>query len=273
MKLHWIVVVVLFVLTGCGKNIPDDIIQPAQMENVLYDYHLTIGMSINMKNTEKEAMKNYLFQKHRISSADFDSSMVWYTRNTSVLAEIYENLDKRFKREHKHIEKLLESRDESDRFSLPGDTVNIWNKSDLFWLNQYPLNNQMAFDIKADTTFHPRDSFVWKMDIRFLTEGEASIGYNVIYKNDSVIGISKQITRSGSQSISIYSDSAYQIKSLNGFIYITSDSNQQANALINHVSLTRYHRTGNDSITVEKDSLETPQEKPNRLLKRKPLSR
>ena len=53
-----------------GKEIPDDIIQPDQMERLLYEYHLTIGMSQNSKNTEKEAYKNYLFQKYNITQAN-----------------------------------------------------------------------------------------------------------------------------------------------------------------------------------------------------------
>ena len=45
MKIYWLVFVCIIVLTGCGKSIPQDIIQPDKMERVLYDYHLSMGMS------------------------------------------------------------------------------------------------------------------------------------------------------------------------------------------------------------------------------------
>ena len=65
MKFRWTLIACLALLTSCGKEIPDEIIQPSKMEKVLYDYHLTLGMSENSKNTEKEARKNYIFQKER----------------------------------------------------------------------------------------------------------------------------------------------------------------------------------------------------------------
>ena len=64
MKIHWLVFVCIIVLTGCGKSIPQDIIQPDKMERVLYDYHLSMGMSNNLTYTENyqsESYKNYIF--------------------------------------------------------------------------------------------------------------------------------------------------------------------------------------------------------------------
>lgn len=40
-------------------------------------------------NYQKEAYKNYVFEKYHITEADFDSSMVWYTRHTEELAGLY----------------------------------------------------------------------------------------------------------------------------------------------------------------------------------------
>ena len=73
MRYLWTLLACLTLLTSCGKEIPDDIIQPEQMERVLYDYHLSMGMSSNSsKNTEKVAHKQYIFEKHGITEAEFD---------------------------------------------------------------------------------------------------------------------------------------------------------------------------------------------------------
>ena len=37
MKIYWKLIMALVLMTGCGKQIPGDIIQPQKMENVLYD--------------------------------------------------------------------------------------------------------------------------------------------------------------------------------------------------------------------------------------------
>lgn len=273
MKFRWILIACLALLSSCGKEIPDEIIQPSKMEKVLYDYHLTLGMSENSKNTEKEARKKYVFQKHGITAADFDSSMVWYTRESQELMGIYENLNKRFKREYEHVERLLESREEiNTRSFASGDTVNIWMKEDILWFTKAPLNNKLTFEIKADTTFHQRDAFDWNMDWYFMAEGEAIMGLNVIYDNDSVIGMTKSITESGPQSIYLHTDSAYNIKSLNGFIYVPQNQAKQPNILLHKINLTRYHMPEpKDSLST--DSVSATQEIRKETPKKQPSTR
>jgi hypothetical protein len=264
-------------MSSCGKEIPDEIIQPSKMEKVLYDYHLTMGMSDNSKNTEKEARKKYIFQKHGITAADFDSSMVWYTRESQELMSIYENLNKRFKREYEHVERLLESREEANTRSFAsGDTVDVWMKENILWFTKSPLNNRLTFEIKADSTFHPRDAFDWSMDYYFMAEGEAIMGLNVIYENDSVIGMTKSITESGPQSIYLHTDSAYNIKSLNGFVYVPQNQAKQPNILLHKINLTRYHMPeptdslSTDSVSATQEiKKESPKKQPS-IRKEKP---
>ena len=264
MKFRWTFIVGLAFLTSCGKEIPDEIIQPKKMERVLYDYHLMLSLSDNSKSTEREANKNYIFQKHGITKADFDSSMVWYTRETKELMTIYENLNKRFKREYEHTARLLESREDTDsRTFASGDTVDVWIKENLLWFTKAPLNNLQTFEIKADTTFREKDAFYWNMDYCFFAEGEAIMGLNVVYENDSVIGMTKSVTQSGPQSIYLHTDSTFNIKTLNGFIYVPENQDEKPNILVHHISLTRYHLTestdslSSDSIpkTIKKNNI------------------
>lgn len=244
MKNTWtLLIVLLFLLAGCGKDIPSDIIQPKQMESLLYDYHLAMGISNHMKNTEREAYKKYVFNKHQVTEAEFDSSMVWYTREAQELAAIYESLEKRFKREHNQSEALLKSRGgEKIQMTMPGDTVDIWNESDIYWMTGSTLNNMMTFEFKSDSNFHAKDAFLWNMDFHFLTEGKATMGFCVVYDNDSVVGKTKEVLASGKESIRLQTDSAYQVKMLNGFVYVPADSGQNVRILVHNVSLTRYHR-------------------------------
>ena len=84
-KIRWTLLLSAALLAGCGKQIPKDVIHPDKMEDILYDYHLTTAMSGNIsydENYKKEALRNYVYRKHHVTKAEFDSSMVWYTRNT-----------------------------------------------------------------------------------------------------------------------------------------------------------------------------------------------
>lgn len=260
MKFRWTLIACLALLTSCGKEIPEEIIQPNKMEKVLYDYHLMMSLSNNSKNTEKKAVKNYLFQKHGITQAEFDSSMVWYTRESKELMTIYDNLNKRFKREYEHTARLLESREDANtRTFVSGDTVDVWVKEDILWFTKNPLNNHLTFEIKADTTFHQNDAFLWNMDYSFFTEGDIIMGLNVVSEKDSVIGMTKTITQSGHQSIYLQTDSTFKIKTLNGFIYVPENQDKEPNILVHKIHLTRYHTNEpTDSLTSDSISTITP---------------
>lgn len=245
-KTIWTLLVALVLMTGCGKHIPNDIIQPDKMEQVLYDYHLAKAMSSSnhhLENYQKNLLMNSVFDKHHITSAVFDSSMVWYTREAQELIAIYERLEKRFKREHSHMESILSSREEENTIITSyGDTVDIWRKKDLFWLTGNQMFKRMTFDFRSDSNFHDKDAFLWDMDLHFFSKGKAIIGFNVVYKNDSVVGETRIVEQSGKQSIYLYTDSAYVIQSLNGFISIMDDSISSPKILVKDITLTRYHR-------------------------------
>ncbi len=248
-NIAWSLLLGAAMLTGCGKEIPRDIIQPAQMEDILYDYHLSVSMGINLAyndNYRKEAYKNYVFDKHRVTSAEFDSSMVWYTRHTQELADIYKRVGERYQKEKKKVQSLLAMREHKPDISQPGDTVDLWYDHKLYWLTDAPLSNRLVFEIPVDSNFRKKDAFRWTAEYIFLSERkqQAVMGFNVLFDNDSVIGKVVDVTASGVQTLYIRPDSAYAIKSINGFIYYTDrDSLETASpgVLVNHLSLMRYH--------------------------------
>lgn len=253
-------------MVGCGKQIPKEIIQPERMENILYDYHLCISMGNNLSysdNYQKEAYRNYVFEKHHVTEAEFDSSMVWYTRHTEELATLYKRVGERFRSEKKHIQALLALREDKPAVSLPGDTVDVWYDRKLYWLTEAPLANKVAFEIPADSNFRAKDGFRWSAHYIFLSEGgrKATMGFNVLFDNDSVVGRVEDITRSGVHTLYIKPDSAFAIKSLNGFIYYTDDDSaaNKPGVIINQIALTRYHEPMDTTATAGKDSLAVEQ--------------
>ena len=83
-----LVCIVVFAVAGCKVKRPSGVIPESEMENLLYDYHLAKSMGDNLPYSENYKKALYLdavFRKHGTTQAVFDSSMVWYTRNTEVL--------------------------------------------------------------------------------------------------------------------------------------------------------------------------------------------
>ena len=166
------VALALGLLSACGKKIPDDIIQPGAMEDLLYDYHLASTMSTSLpynENYKKEAYFDYVFQKHNVTEAEFDSSMVWYTRHAEELATIYKNLKERLEREEKQMKEQVAKRDNQIDVSMSGDTVDVWQDRTLYWLSASSLTNKVVFDLKTDTTdrYHIQASGCYGTSSRF----------------------------------------------------------------------------------------------------------
>lgn len=249
---------------ACGKKIPEDIIQPVAMENLLYDYHLagTLGNDLVGSETEKrKAYYDYVFQKHHVTEAEFDSSMVWYTRHTEELSLIYENLQKRFEAAELATRRQVDRQSGQISVSMSGDTVDIWRDRSIYLLTNSPLTNKLTFNLKADTTFRPND--VLRLEANFHSlplrnGGKAVMGLNVTFQNDSVQGLTR-IVSSGQRSLNFQPDSAFEFKEITGFIYYEPKKLEEKEyMLVSDIHLYRYHvKETAELATVATDSLKT----------------
>ncbi len=246
-------------LFGCGKKVPKDVIQPQAMEDLLYDYHLATTLSADLpynENYKKEAYLAYVFKKHHVTEAEFDSSMVWYSRHSDEMTTIYQNLQKRMETTAEQLKKQTIRYSGEVSVSLSGDTVDLWQDRTLYWLTAYGLTNKLTFDLKADTSFHEKDRLVWEADFSFLPKGKTSgrvvMGVNLTFSNDSTQGMTRVVSMSGMQRLVITPDSAFKYKNVTGFMYYTGE--EETSVLVSHIQLMRY-RTPEHLLPVVSDSL------------------
>lgn len=256
--------IVLFVLlvllvTGCKVSVPKGVIQPDEMEPLLYDYHLAQAMGQSVPPDEqykREEYFRYVFAKHHTTRAIFDSSMVWYMRNPKSLSVIYANLTKRLKEENDIYTGVLEQQEGKSNATLSGDTVNVWYMSPVQWLMDVPLSNKVSFVIQPDTTYYQRDVFEWNVEFAFLrgapsgvssktgSGGEAYITLMARYDNDSVFSRGLSVTDNGPYTLRLQCDSTYTLKEVRGYVYYHefSDNHPVTTLLLKNISLMRYHR-------------------------------
>jgi hypothetical protein len=71
------------------------------------------------------------------------------------------------------------------------------------------------------------------------------------------MGKTLTLNQTGRQTITLQPDSAYNLKSIHGFIYVYGDSIQKPNVLVHNIELMRYHAQSDStqvvSATEEKD--------------------
>jgi hypothetical protein len=227
---------------SCGKKVPEEIIQPQAMENLLYDYHLATTMSADLpydENYKKQAYLAYVFQKHGVTEAEFDSSMVWYSRHSDEMNTIYQNLQKRMETTAELLKKQTVRSSGEVAVSLSGDTVDLWQDRAIYWLTSSTLTNKLTFDLKADTSFHERDKMVLEANFSFLPKGK--------------------VEASGIQRLMLRPDSAFKYKSVSGFMYYAGK--EHSSAIISDIRLMRYRMHEEnlqkqiDSVAVKADTL------------------
>jgi hypothetical protein len=249
------------VLGGCKVKRPGDVIAEDKMEKIIYDYHIAKALGDNLpydENYKRQLYIDAVFRKHGIDEATFDSSLVWYSRNTTELSDIYERVAERLRNEQKNIDAVLAGRDRGDVTSANGDSVDVWAWRRLIELGTMPMNNRFSFELRADSNYKVNDLFVLSSDFmiaggRLGASEPPVMALQLVYENDSVVGITKRVMTSGKTMITVGDDKIGKIKSLNGFFYRPQSDSNRSKVIVSNIALMRYH--SNDTIIADVDSV------------------
>lgn len=258
-----LVCILVFAVAGCKVKKPNDVISESEMENLLYDYHLAKSMGDNLpysENYKKELYIDAVFRKYGTTQAAFDSSMVWYTRNTELLSKIYDKVRKRLKDEQELVGDLIAKRDKKPKMTTPGDSIDVWPWQRMVRLTGEMMNNQFIFTLPTDSNYKDRDTLVWEVNYRFLEPMLADsmraviMAMQIIYEKDT-ISRWKTAKESGVQQIRLFADTLGKMKEIRGFIYYPVGNRGKVGALLaDRFSMTRYHCTDTLAFAV-RDSL------------------
>lgn len=145
------ITIIFFVLalSACEQR-PKNVLNERTMTAVLVDMHLLEG-TLDTKGIGssqfdlKSKYFNSILEKYNINQADFDSSVVWYTKNPKTYADIYINVNKQLIKLQNEIKKgKYHSVDSTDikKFKL-----NIWNKPISYHFTKDSTRTQLNFEI------------------------------------------------------------------------------------------------------------------------------
>lgn len=241
-------------LFSCEVKIPDDVIAPDKMEKLLYDYHLVQSMSSEYASDEyKEKLYfEYVFAKHNVKEAEFDSSLVWYNRYPKHMYRIYQNLEQRLEVEVEMMSNAKGTLDEGvslDVAYLASDTAELWTSTPAKMLLSTPLQSTLTFGFEmSDTLFVAGDSLSFSFDASFVSGGvkgvrqEAFAAITVNYDDGKVENCAARVDKTGHVVLAFnrYFDS--RPVSMNGFVYyFDNDATASARLVLTAISVTRIH--------------------------------
>lgn len=185
------VLLCVVLLGSCREDRPSYVPGTNEMEDLLYDYHVVHSLARLSKDSAEvlsEAYSEAVLRKYGLTQEEFDSSLVWYGRHTSELADIYKNLDKRMKGEIALLGELVDSDESFSALPTSGDTANIWPGKSHYILSSPGLQNRLSFSIADDTLFLPKDKFEWHFNVHFVLPSggrDAVVSMTLRYRDGS----------------------------------------------------------------------------------------
>lgn len=282
--IYILVLFILFSFVACKVEIPKDVLSEQKMEDVLYDYHIAKAMADEISYDERYKKVIYIesvFKKHHITQADFDSSMVWYTRNLELLSHVYERVNKRLEKEKESIDVLVAIREDRPLISKEGDSIDVWAWRKNYKLSSAPFQNKLTFILPFDTNFQNRDTLIWKANyllkdpFRHDSLSAPMMSLQAIYENDSTVFVERKIKSSGTNTLMVFADTLGALKEVRGFIYVPQNDSLLNEYFVSDVTLMRYHAQDSlfmDSLEIESDSISLDTLKSKEVEKKDTLS-
>lgn len=245
------IALLLALVFSCKPTVPSDYIQPDDMEEILYDYHVAQAMGRDGLRSEQDYEENAYFlaalRKHSVTEAEFDTSLVYYYTHAERLKGIYEHVSERLNNEAATLGVTSGSFGLSS-YGTTGDTANVWNGASEVLLMPLPTANRYDFTLKADTSYHKGDSFMFQFNAEYIYEAgsrDAVVCLLSAYEGDSIIQTVYHITMSGRSQIRVPANRDGRLKEMKGFVYLASDHqdrNVRRMMFINNLQLIRFHQ-------------------------------
>lgn len=249
------VMALLFCVSSCKPSLPSGVLSKGKMTDILYDYHLALAMAHMDDNGDKGqslAYREAVLRKHDVTSAEFDSSMVYYMRHTELLEDVYKDLTDRYNNEITAMGGSAKEGGEFANLSATGDTANVWNlAASMVFMPVKPFNST-SFNIKVDSTFHKGDRLMLDFDAQFIYQDGMRNGVAMLavqFGNDSIAQRTIMIQSTQHYSVELSDDDSLGIKSVKGYFMLMNDDNGTGVSsqttlklmFLEHIKLIRMH--------------------------------
>jgi len=257
-KLMAVCMVALCMLTmmpSCKPSLPSGILSKGKMTDILFDYHLAVSMAQTDNGGDQSISVAYraaVLKKHDVTSAEFDSSMVYYMRHTEMMEEVYKDLADRMNKEVVALGGNGNGMGQFDNLSVTGDTANVWNLSTSLVFSTRSPFNEYSFSLNVDSGYHKGDCLMLDFESQFIYQDGMRDGVAVLavqFANDSTAQSVIHISGSQHYSVQVTDNENLGIKAVKGYFLLSdggfSSDDVSATTLklmfLHHIKLIRMH--------------------------------
>lgn len=229
---------VAMALLGCNR-VPDNIIQPDEMAELMADIHTAesvVEMNYGSYSTDSDrrALKQAVLEKYGYTQADLDTSFMWYGAHLDKYMDIYED-----------VEEILQHRLDKNQaleaaqasLSVSGDSVDVWVQPRRYVYSSRLANKYMTFKLEGDSNCVKGDSYTWRAKF-FNNQNAVRWGIVANYSDGSIEVLNDQFSGNGWQQITFHTDSMRRAIEVSGYLELNSPKNSTA-MYIDSVQLVR----------------------------------
>ena len=170
-------------LTQCRLQ-PRGVMATKELKAVVRDMLLLDGsMPYNRQQNDSlyKLAQEAVFDKHGITRAEYDSSMIWYAENAQLLTTIYDELEAEFKEKGALLDSAIVDSTELYRLRYVQAT-SLWNSSSRFVI---PRKNAYYYRSQTLHGIVPGDTIDFKASILPPLDGSQEIELTLFLKDSS----------------------------------------------------------------------------------------
>ena len=210
----------IFLFVASCSRIPGGIIPERKMQKILVDMQLAEAM-INIdiayrSDKEKKALYQSIFEKHHITEAVYDSSLIWYGKNLDVYMQVYNMALAEVKRTIEEIGQI----EPEIVYSPNQDSIDIWSIDRYYEFSPSSLSNTLIFNFREKEEYTSGSVFalnlhVWGLDSGTLLPIEVQF---CAEQNDTTIVVKNNINTNGYHEMILRSVPTKEVKQVYGYI-------------------------------------------------------
>jgi hypothetical protein len=244
---HVAVIIGLFFIFAACSNRPKGVLNQKDMTNILTDMHKLDGALVERglmsgNDTTKIKYYNFIFSKYNITKVDFDSSLVWYTKNPQEFNNIYNkvlinltSLEKDVKSGKYHF---------IDSVELAKVKSEIWKKRTKYALTKDSTRTRLDFEM-VDPNLLYGDVYILRFLLRIAPEDSCTkqhITLRLNYQNgkvDSAFAVAHHDSLLRRYTIKLPATRKLKIKSISGELLGSKIYKGKLHATLDSISLIR----------------------------------
>lgn len=226
-------------LSGACNKVPDYVIQPDEMAELMADIHTAESVTeMNFKEYEtdssKLALKQAVLERHGVDQAKLDTSFMWYGAHLDRYMRVYDKTIEVLEGRLEHSDALLAA---EAGVSVAGDSVDVWTRPRIFAFSPLMGTNSMTFLISSDDNWEKGDRYTWRAKF-FNLQKPAKWMVAAEYKTGEYEVLNSTITGDGWQEVTFSMDSNLVADKIYGVLTMP-ENNTRGNVYLDSMQLVR----------------------------------